>query len=1626
MLGSPLRDLQGRGTHRTPRLRRTRAANRTGARPTLDFLEDRRLMAVAPGPIVPGQVYQEVAFYDANGDTVEVRIDGPTSGGRGFTLQLAGGATNISDISRLNLVGLTGDNGLSILVTPNELTISAGADFGKMYSSGYTNVARIVADGGVTAVGDIHLSGAIVDSVALPGVALAGITLDTGMTAYVDTVNNAALDSINISAPTIVVTNPITGEAEIYDESPTGPTSGYNPVSGLIDLWDVTAASIGSIVINGTISADTKDPYDETNTTNDLRGVVTVSGDIGSIVAPRGAMRNAIRAGAIGSVRLGRIDGEITTTDASKPMTFYVPKQFSGSLHAAGHLNLGFTDASGELVTANFWAGAGLSGSDPSTTDPIVVPDKFTAPVYNTSTTVGVADIEVAGDAAARWYSASSFGKVTARTFGAGSLFEAAGSIGDVEMLMTTKAGTTAAGASGQVAAELEGFFKAGGDIGNVKSATGIKAQLIAGGSIGNITGVSGGLSSTVVLAVGNIGSITVYQAAAATTEIKAGGSIGDILLFSGDLSWNVKAGGSIGDVTLEAGAMTNAVLVAGLDLGDVTVTSPTLAAIEGGSLIAGRNMGKVAAYAFGQTAIHGTLIQAGSRIDGVSGVSYGSTILPEVTAGLPSSVADTYNGIDKAQILAAEIGQVMGVAYVGTGLYKVIVHAQVSNIDSIIGVGNGDGIKESVVVAEGAIGPIRGVSTILGAGIEGGSFDANGKFAATNGKIGQITAQGGPAGGYGVHLTRFQASNRIAGIDATANANGGDAINGISTYAVSYGTIKALVLGGQTGNGIVAMTLRAWSDYTDDRPDVQVDAIRADVRSGLGAGISGSTFQIKGSLSDIRAETLNGSAIFSSRFSLTQGDIGRIYAKAVNGGTAIDQSTFMVSNGSIGSARHYEDVSTSGITAIASSTSLTAHGIYGSTFSADENIGLIYATTRGGTAILDSIFLADSSYGSAVNGPNMPDVTPDPADEGAIFGIYAKSTGENLIASAGISGSSFEAEKIGFITVEVTDREEGGAGISASIFNARNAVYDGAGNFNNKGTIGAITVVDGSLRGNGIEYSQFLAGAAGSIGDINVRVLGGTGIKGSEFRASIFDYDQSDFTGTIGKITVNAGRASDSGLISLPQPPNDAWTLLPAGIDSSYFAADAGIGDLTVHSLGTGVFFSAFLADFDVVSRLAGIVDFILPLLAQDTPGDMGNVTIIANGRFGAGSVLSLYSGRSVGDVTIRVASRDTQTTALERPTANTAAGRALDAVANLAGFNLASKIGPAASAASLYLATNGNIGRIDVQDLGAGFDSLLSAYVALPLGFYGPVASMDSAFGNFFWGIPRLFAGATGVSAAPTVAASSITSASSGTVGAGQTMTLAANFSAPVTVSGTPTITAMVGSTARTFRYVGGSGTSQLTFAYQVQSGDQGDVTVPAGSPIQADLANHIAESSTGLAVTSLTPASVNLSGLRAADSPPVNPAPVDPTPADATAPTVVAVSGIETSARRYAVGVVLTVRVTFSEAVFVRGQPTIPMSIGKLARSLVYSSGSGTDILVFTYTLNRADVNARKAATTTGPISLAGGSAIADAAGNAANLPLAQVAAAVQPTTPVRKAPAPRGPAALLARSAVGRRW
>lgn len=409
-----------------------------------------RLLLAAPGDIVPGQLYSKVAFHDANGDTVEVEVLGTLGGAAGFTISLSGGAVNDADVDTINLIGLTSANSLVVRVTPNELTINAGPDYNRMFSAGFTNVnfIRAVADPAhvapeVTGLGGIQLSAAIVNSIALPGVDIGNITLDTGMVAYVDRVNTTNPGGVNVSAP---VVNAGAGAVltEVVDESPTGPTSNYNPTMGLIDLGSVTARNIESLLIEGGVSALTNDEYDTTELSNDFRGIISVSESIGSVIGPRSALRGALRAASIGSVRVGKISGEITTSDPSAAFAINLPNEFDGFINSAGHLHLGFpmlpepepttTGEAAALLNGRIMAGGGISGSvRDSLSDSLYIPSNYAGVMINTSPMAGIADIAINGVGALRLISASSIGNIAADSFTTTFIVEAGTDIGNVE-----------------------------------------------------------------------------------------------------------------------------------------------------------------------------------------------------------------------------------------------------------------------------------------------------------------------------------------------------------------------------------------------------------------------------------------------------------------------------------------------------------------------------------------------------------------------------------------------------------------------------------------------------------------------------------------------------------------------------------------------------------------------------------------------------------------------------------------------------------------------------------------------------------------------------------------------------------------------------------------------------------------------------------------------------------------------------------------------------------------------------------------------------------------------------------------------------------------------------------------
>ncbi|MGU3626052.1 Ig-like domain-containing protein [Comamonas sp. C24C] len=109
----------------------------------------------------------------------------------------------------------------------------------------------------------------------------------------------------------------------------------------------------------------------------------------------------------------------------------------------------------------------------------------------------------------------------------------------------------------------------------------------------------------------------------------------------------------------------------------------------------------------------------------------------------------------------------------------------------------------------------------------------------------------------------------------------------------------------------------------------------------------------------------------------------------------------------------------------------------------------------------------------------------------------------------------------------------------------------------------------------------------------------------------------------------------------------------------------------------------------------------------------------------------------------------------------------------------------------------------------------------------------------------------------------------------------------------------------------------------------------------------------------------------------------------------PTVTSVSS-STSNGTYAPGAVISITVTFDEAVTVTGVPQLTLETGSTDRAVSYASGSGTNTLTFNYTVQAGDTSADLDYVSTGALSLNGGT-IRDAATNNATLTLASPGAA-----------------------------
>jgi hypothetical protein len=1238
---------------------------RRNRRPALavDRLEDRRMMA-----ILPGQVVTSANYTDADGDSVAISVTGPVSQGAGFTVELAGKATDNADATSIDLTGLTLDNGLRIVVTPNALTTQPGTGFATMYSAGYTNVFEITGTK-MTGLGGIQLSAAIVHSTKLPGVGIGNITLDAGQAPYADRINTQ------------------------NNQQATDSTM-YNPVTGLIHLGGIVAASVDSIVIDGAISAKTNNPHDLT-TTNDFRSVIEVAGEIGSIVGLRSNLRASVHADSIKSIRVAAISGEITTRSATESLAINLPSAFSGFINSAGHLHLGFPMSDASKITGQINA-LGISGNvkedlltnDDPLTDPLYIPGTYAGSISlsgNPLTQSGngnFPDVFVDGPALfGLQTNLGDVGNVSADSFAATFLAEAdAGSIGDIQASQGEFAGhlrakndigdvraslgflgsaVSFAGDVGDVYAAVGGFqgyiraagnvgdvlvfdtitglaenelaISAGGSIGNIESiAGGIEGLFQAAGSIGDVT-AAGNILAPMLARAGSIGAITSWAGFLESVSIQAGTDIGPLSLYAGMLGTSVVAGRDLGAIDIRAGgielsdirardvgaitivdgSMQDVSIVAARDVGTVTAFgSIGNFGLQNVSIVAAGNIGQVDGRSHVGYGLERVKLEAGGRIAGVTGISYG-----EYGEIINAGIVDS-NFVSRG---AAGIGDVYGRGAGAAGIDNTLIATEHrdGSIGAVTGDGWLDGLVDVTVVAMNSIASITGISVTDGTGILRGSYDAN------YGSIGQIKAFGGAKSGYGVFGSRFQATDldeetagngRIAGITLSANANGQDAFNDTKVHAGSIGPIAVTVHGGPDGNGMVAGEIRTFNGG--------IDSITVDVRSLNGYGIQDAKITASGDIGQMTVKAFNNSAIFGGEFQ-SRGNFIGITAEASKGGTAIENAIFTAPGKIVAlpPANPPPDVEAfdpqgnfGPITATAGGTTKLSNGIVGTTFTAIGDIGQITVTSKGAGGIVESFFTADSDG----------DYTPQPVGSprpwlaaGTIAGISVVAAGRHLIDSSGIDGSTFEAANIGDLYVDV-QTVEGGNAIFGSTFTAKTAVYDGRGNFDNTGTIGDVLVRNRSQSlaglGTGIEKSSFLAGAAGAIGDLNVTTSGASGITFSTFLADVPDLDQNRYTSTIGAITVNTGRALN-------------FTLVPAGINTSSFISAAGIGDITVDSVGAGITASIFNADFDWFATVGDL-----------QPGPIASITVRVPGRNASGVTGSTFVGSSIGNISVRL----------------------------------------------------------------------------------------------------------------------------------------------------------------------------------------------------------------------------------------------------------------------------------------------------------------------------------------------------------------------------------------------------
>jgi hypothetical protein len=234
-----------------------------------------------------------------------------------------------------------------------------------------------------------------------------------------------------------------------------------------------------------------------------------------------------------------------------------------------------------------------------------------------------------------------------------------------------------------------------------------------------------------------------------------------------------------------------------------------------------------------------------------------------------------------------------------------------------------------------------------------------------------------------------------------------------------------------------------------------------------------------------------------------------------------------------------------------------------------------------------------------------------------------------------------------------------------------------------------------------------------------------------------------------------------------------------------------------------------------------------------------------------------------------------------------------------------------------------------------------------------------------------------------APTVTAVA-TPTANGLYGISTVIPITVTFTEAVTVDasgGLPTLLLDTGANDRAALYSAGSGSKTLTFLYTVQAGDRVQPLELASTTALA-LNGATIQDAAGNPADLVLPVSGAVGSLGASSVLMI----------DGVAPVVTTIASANANGT-YGPGALITLTARFSEAVTVNlsgGAPSLLLETGVVDRVASYFSGSGTDTLVFRYTVQDGDSSSDLDLVANAPLAL-NGATLQDAAGNPADLAL-----------------------------------